>query len=142
MYDKKRIGRPMKFESVEILQTLIDNYFEECDEQKKPYTVSGLAYALDTDRQTLMEYHNANDENFKQLTDDDRKAYSDTIKRAKERCQKYAEEQLFRTSQVAGVIFSMKNNYGWKDVHELVAVKPNEELSIEEIDKQLKLLES
>ena len=134
-------GRPLKFESVEKLQEMIDDYFKECDEQKRPYTVSGLAYALDTDRITLLEYQNANEENFKRLSDEERKAFSNTIKRAKDKILRYAEEQLFRTSQVAGVIFNMKNNWGFKDQSEIVQVNKQEELSMEEIEAQLKELE-
>lgn len=130
MYSKNKIGRPLKFTTPEDMQEKIDAYFDECDKEKRPYTVTGLALALDTDRITLLEYENANDENFKRLTKEEQKAFSNTIKRAKERCQKYAEEQLFRTGgQVAGVIFNMKNNYAWKDQQEII--NTNNNISVE-----------
>lgn len=129
MYSKHAGGRPLKFKSVEDTQIKIDAYFKECDEKKKPYTVTGLAYALDTDRQTLINY-------------EERGEYLDTIKKAKEKCQKYAEEQLFRFGQVAGVIFNMKNNYGWKDVQEVVEHKNTfEDMSPEQIEKRIKELQ-
>lgn len=96
------MGRPLKFESPEHLQDLIKFYFQSCDENKKPYTITGLALALDTSRETLINYEK-------------REEYFDTIKRAKLRCQNYADERLFEAKQVAGVIFNLKNNYGWVD---------------------------
>ena len=38
-----------------------------------------------------------------------------TIEKAKLRCHMFAEESLWRKTQVAGVIFNLKNNYDWKD---------------------------
>ena len=50
------VGRPLKYPSVEAMQKDIDKYFADCDENGKPYTVSGLAYALNTSRRTLLNY--------------------------------------------------------------------------------------
>lgn len=100
--EKSKGGRPPKFTSVEQVQKLIDKYFKECDKKKKPYTITGLALALDTTRDVIIDYEKKDE-------------YSNTIKKAKQKCEQYSEEQLYRTSQVAGVIFSLKNNYGWKD---------------------------
>lgn len=121
-------GRPRKFETIEKLQRKIDRYFKSCWAQKmdvlgnpmfirdksgkqtkkkvliqiKPYTVTGLAVFLDVDRDTLLNYE-AKSEFF------------GTIKRAKQRCETYAEESLFIGKNVSGAIFNLKNNYGWKD---------------------------
>jgi len=127
--DKKYVlGRPPKFKSVKELEVKIDNYFNSCWTQKidpsgnlmflrdrkglktdtpitvqtQPYTITGLAVFLSVDRDTLMNYQ-AKSEFF------------GTIKRAKQRCEAYAEEQLFIGRNVAGAIFNLKNNYGWKD---------------------------
>jgi len=97
-----KVGRPLKFQSLEKLQQDIDNYFKECDEQKRPYTITGLAYALDTSRETLLDY-------------EEKSEYSDTIKKAKERCQRYVEEYLFTGKNTAGAIFNLVNNYGWQN---------------------------
>lgn len=99
-------GRPLKFKSVEELQEQIDIYFDSCFEnvdvctvkQVKPFTVTGLALALDTTRETLLDY-------------EDKEEYSDTIKKAKLKIEAYAEEQLFLGKNTAGVIFNMINNY-------------------------------
>jgi hypothetical protein len=99
-------GRPLKFKTVEELQTKVKEYFETCDEKGKPYTITGLALSLDTTRQGLMNYQ-------------ERDEFYDTIKKAKLQCENYAEEQLFVGKNTAGVIFNMKNNYGWVDKQEI-----------------------
>lgn len=123
-------GRPVKFKSVEELQAAIDRYFKEQDEKEKPYTITGLALALDTNRQTLINYENH-----------DNKDYFDTIKRAKLKCENFAEEHLFvGKSGVTGAIFNLKNNYGWVD-HQVIENKTvNDNLSDEEREKRLKEL--
>lgn len=100
--------KPLKFKSVEELQEKINNYFDNCDNLNKPYTITGLALALDTSRQCLINYENKED-------------YFDTIKKAKLKVEGYAEEQLFKGGNTAGVIFSLKNNYNWVDKQEIKA---------------------
>jgi len=100
-------GAPRRFSSPEELQRLIDIYFAECDKKEKPYTITGLALALNfNSRQTLLNYEG-------------RPEFMDTIKKAKMKCQNYAEESLYTNRQVAGIIFNLKNNYGWVDKHEV-----------------------
>lgn len=139
-------GRPPKFESVEQLQKLIDEYFAWCEPhpeivtewirpkkvaieknkkgkdveievidydepmitheierltQKVPYTVNGLALFLDTTRETLNQYEN-------------KPEFTDAIKRAKTRIENELELGLYGNN-VTGLIFNLKNNYGWKD---------------------------
>lgn len=122
-------GRPLKFESEEELQKKIDEYFKSCWEQRidmwgnplywkdekgnkmmdkpvlkqvKPYTIGGLAVFLDCSRDTLVEYGH-------------KKKFSDTIKKAKDIIYAYKEERLAVAPNAAGIIFDLKNNYGWKD---------------------------
>lgn len=116
-------GRPLKFKSKQELQERVDAYFESCFEpafnkkgeplidfrtgeqmiwQTKPFTMAGLACFLDIDRRTLLNY-----------SKDDR--FFPTIKRARAKIEAYVEEQLFRPQIAAGVIFNLKNNFGWKD---------------------------
>ena len=99
---KKRVGRPLKFNTVKELQGKIDKYFESCKKENRPLTITGLALALDTSRKVLLEY-------------EEREEFSNAIKKAKLMCENYAEEFLFTSRQVAGTIFNLKNNYGWKD---------------------------
>lgn len=125
------VGCPRKFTSVKKLQKKIDSYFASCwdnipifgakgpimiddienpgqkkqltqRQQVKPYTITGLANALELTRQGLLDYEN-------------RDEFADTIKRAKGLVEQYAEEQLFMQKNATGAIFNLKNNYGWKD---------------------------
>lgn len=131
-------GRPLKFASVEELEQAIEQYFDACDGRWTSYqtlqpklkdgkqivndgkyeyeevtmmryegavipTISGLAVALDTTRRTLLDY-------------EDREEFSHTIKRAKQRIEATTESLLVNGGATpAGVIFNLKNNYGWVD---------------------------
>lgn len=113
-------GRPLKYTSVEKMQEDIDKYFAECDEKQKPYTVSGLAYALNTTRRTLLDY-------------EEKDEYSHTIKKAKAKIERFNEEMLYsKDVSTTGVIFNLKNNYNWKDKQEIEAdVKSEVNITIE-----------
>lgn len=65
-----------------------------------------LCEYLDIVRNTLSDYESKPD-------------YSDTIKEAKQRIEKYNAEQLYRKEQVTGIIFNLKNNFDWKDKSEV-----------------------
>lgn len=95
-------GRPLKFTSLTELQEAIDQYFTDAKENKEPYTITGLALALDTSRETLLDY-------------EAKEEFSDTIKRAKLKCHNYAENFLYTGKNATGAIFNLKNNYGWRD---------------------------
>lgn len=130
---KRSVGRPLLFESPEALQEAVDAYFKKCDSRKvnvitkdggvvkvtkqQPYTISGLALALNTSRETLMNY-------------EDRPEFFDTIKAAKDKCLAWVEDQLFEgTGAPAGVIFNLKNNYGWVDKTEYEGKSENTNLN-------------
>ncbi len=97
-------GRPLRFTSPEDLQERIDLYFaERMNEEGKftrPVSITGLALALDTSRETLMNYER-------------RDEFFDTIKRAKLRIENFYEEHLL-VGRATGPIFALKN-FGWKD---------------------------
>lgn len=100
--DKPSImGRPLKFQNLADLQKQIDGFFANCDATDTPYTITGLALALDTTRQSLCDYENRQD-------------FADTIKKAKARVENYAERKLMSGMPAAGPIFALKN-YGWSD---------------------------
>lgn len=103
------VGRPLKYDSVDKMQEDIERYFAKCDEEKRPYTVSGLAYALNTTRRTLLDY-------------EEKDEYSHTIKSAKAKIEMFNEEMLYNKDvSTTGVIFNLKNNYNWKDKQEIEA---------------------
>ena len=107
MNESNEVGRPLKYQSVEKMQEDIDAYFKECDELKKPYTVSGLAYE-----------------------------FSNTIKSAKAKIECFNEEQLYNKDvPTSGVIFNLKNNYHWQDKQEIEAdVKNDVSITVELVD--------
>ena len=102
----RKVGRPLKFPSVEELQKKIDDYFHDRDATGKPYTITGLALWLDaSSRECLLNYQEKDD-------------YFDTITRAKLRCQEFAESQLYTAKSSNGAIFALKN-YGWSDARQV-----------------------
>lgn len=134
--DKNPIGRPLKFQSPEELQEKINQYFLTCEEgeeitvydkkkqelvtytRKIPYTITGLALALDTSRKVLMEYQGKDN-------------FSNTVKKAKLLCENYAELRLlYGDIPPASAIFALKN-YGWVD-------KTETDLNIKSIEDALK----
>lgn len=108
MEEKNKVGRPRKYTNVEELQELIDNYFDECNKTHRPYTITGLALFLDMDRKALLRYEKNYEDEF-----------CHTITRAKERVQEFVECCLFKKGIAQGVIFNLKNNFGWEDKQEV-----------------------
>lgn len=106
-----REGRPSKFKSVKDLSDKIEAYFLSCEDPEnpgqyvRPLTITGLANALDTNRQTLLNYEGKGE-------------YFDTIKKAKNRVEQYVEEYMFFGKNQTGVIFNAKNNFGWQDKYQ------------------------
>lgn len=96
-------GRPLKFQSLEVLQTLVDGYFEDCKRTEEPLTITGLCIALDTNRETLLDYQ-------------DKDEFSDAIKLAKLRIENFNEKKLYdKNVPTAGIIFNLTNNYKWQN---------------------------
>lgn len=95
-------GRPLKFKSVEELQEKIDEYFRITP--AKEITITGLALALDTYRQTLVNYEGKSE-------------FMDTIKKAKTRVEHEYELDLRKQGR-SGDIFALKN-FKWSDKQEV-----------------------
>lgn len=133
--------RTRQYKTTEELEKKINEYFESCfsyvfnrdgeiikdskgnliKKQTRPFTVCGLADALDLSRQSLLNYSKE-------------EKYFDTITRAKRKCEVYAEERLFDKDGCNGAKFSLINNYkNWKDKQEV-------NTNIEEINKVKELL--
>jgi len=121
----------MKFRTAEDLQAAIDSYFHWCDSQTaqipnkdgelitvpnpKPYTVSGLAVYLGTSRRVLLNY-----EKMEQKPE-----YVHAIKTAKQKIESFVEESLWKPKIAPGVIFNLKNNFGWKDQQSVELTNPD-----------------
>lgn len=97
------VGRPPKYKTPEEMQAVIDEYFQRCDAEEEPYTITGLALALDLSRTSLIDYANNKSDGF-----------SYTVKRAKLKVESFLERRLFENAPT-GAIFNLKNNFGWKD---------------------------
>ena len=97
------MARPKLYNSVEQIEEDINKYFDDCDKKDKPYTMSGLAYSLNMDRRSLLNY-----------SKDDK--FFLTIKKAKQRVEQQLEENLYRLGNNSGIIFNLKNNFNWKYV--------------------------
>ena len=98
-----KVGRPKIFKSVEEVEEKINAYFKYCEDKDKPYTMSGLAYYLDVDRRTIVNY--TKEEEF-----------FPAIKKARDRVQMQLEENaLLNKGNPTFTIFNLKNNFDWKD---------------------------
>lgn len=96
------VGRPLKFKSVQELDSLIEEYFKSIFGSDVP-TITGLAVHLDTDRRTLLNYKN-------------KEEFFPSIKRALSKCESAIEKRAMLGGLNATMaIFSLKNNYGWVD---------------------------
>lgn len=115
-------GNKPKYETPEEMQAVIDRYFEDCQGELlrnaddspllnkfgdpvyikvKPPTITGLALALGfTTRQSLLNYQA-------------KRAFVDTITRAKARVEAYAEGRLFDRDGARGAEFSLRHNFKW-----------------------------
>lgn len=99
-------GAPRKFETAEEFEIAIEEYFDDCDEKGKPYTITGLALACGfASRQSIFDYGKSGE-------------FSYLIKKAKMRVEISLEERLSENAP-AGTIFNLKNNFGWKDKQEV-----------------------
>ena len=130
------LARPLKYKTAAQLQQAIDAYFEECagtpllDGEGKavtdkygapvivdahPPTVTGLALALGfTGRKQLLDYQG-------------RKAFCNTITRAKARCEEYAERRLYDRDGARGAQFSLEHNFRWLEQSRAAEEQPPED---------------
>ena len=122
-------GAKPYFNSIEEMQPLIDNYFNECDGTilkdadgvpildkhdrpimvgEKPYTITGLTLALGfTSRQSLLNYQG-------------KEEFVDAITRAKLRVEEYANIRAFDRDGVQGAKFTLINNFkGYKEKQDI-----------------------
>ena len=111
MSHNNKVGRPLKY-TLEAIDEEIAAYFIYCgideygyplQQDHKPPTITGLACYLKTTRDLLIDY-------------EDSPEFSDTIKKAKQKILAYNEAALYsRAVSTAGIIFNLKNNWGWSD---------------------------
>ncbi len=135
-------GRPLKWETPEMLEKLIDDYFKSISYEKpiiikgehivnrlgeKLYeivyieqpTITGLALYLDSSRKVLMSYEYKDE-------------FGNAVKKAKTMIENTYEKGLM-TSSSTGAIFALKN-FGWTDKQEFEGSISNGVVIINDID--------
>lgn len=103
-----RVSKNRKYKNAEEMKVVIDDYFNMCNDNRRPYTVSGLARHLGLTRKTLLEYQNKYEGEYAELIED-----------AKTRIEEFVESCLFKNGIATGTIFNLKNNFGWNDKQEV-----------------------
>lgn len=98
------MGRPPKYKDSMEISKRCDEYFILCDKEDRPYTSPGLAIALGfNDRSSLDDYKS-------------KKKFFPAIKKAIGIIERQRLEKMLKGGQnVAGCIFDLKNNFGYKD---------------------------
>jgi len=105
-------GTRKRYETAEAIQQEIIKYFETCEQEKKRPTMTGLALSLGFQtRDALHKYRCQPGYEF---------AW-EAIAFAKLKIEEYYEQALTdpKTANVAGVIFTLKNNFNWADRQEI-----------------------
>ncbi len=125
----ERPGEKPAFSSPEVLQSEIDAYFMSCyapvidkngrivrDDngeivkvQKRPFTVSGLAYHIGVSTMTLNRYCDGRMDDLGE--DDEDMLYSVILKRAKQRIELFAEESLYNRDSQPGARFVLDTHF-------------------------------
>lgn len=105
----ENVGKPPLFKTPEEMQSKIDDYFDTLEIKGGLPTIAELAYFLGfADRRGLLYYHHNKEE------------FNDTIKKARMRIEMAIEKELItRNGTVTGLIFNLKNNFGWKDTQDI-----------------------
>lgn len=109
---KKKIGRPVKYETREQLIAVLQDYFEKNYTEDNPPSISELAYFLGLSRQGFLEYSN-------------KEKFSDIIRDARLLVEAFGEKQLIsKKTSAVGVIFSLKQ-LGWRDDKQITVKHEN-----------------
>lgn len=97
----RKVGRPLKIETPEQMVKILNDYFENTDENK--ITITGLCLALGLDKSTFYDYEK-------------REGYKEIVNRARLIVENSYEISL-RENGRTGDIFALKN-FGWVDKQE------------------------
>ena len=98
----RKVGRPLKIETPEQMEKILNEYFETTDENK--ITLTGICLALNLDKSNFYEYEK-------------REGYENIVKRARMIVENSYEISL-RENGRTGDIFALKN-FGWTDKQEI-----------------------
>lgn len=92
----------------------------------EPFTISGLAGALGTNRGTLLNYEKELIQSFDETK---REQFSNAIKRAKGIVEQYVEKYMYTGKNQTSAIFVAKNNFGWQDRRETDITSKGEKIT-------------
>jgi hypothetical protein len=115
--DYKPAPGRFKIKDYETFEKFVDDYFEEAQEwndkthkwtQKYHPSMTGLALHCGLSYKGFWVEQPKRGEDFKSL-----------VSESKARIEEHNIQQLYRKNQVTGVIFNLKNNFGWKDKQEI-----------------------
>ena len=98
----RKVGRPLKIESPEQMEKILNEYFSTTEENK--ITITGICLALDLDKSNFYDYEK-------------REGYQDIVRKARMIVENSYEMSL-RENGRTGDIFALKN-FGWKDKQEI-----------------------
>lgn len=119
-------GTRWKYRTPEEMQQVVDRYFHDCalnlawleggEDIEREFRVtedtypalSGLALALGMSRAKMLSYR-VNDGSV--LAE----AFASVVAEAKARVEAALEQRLLRGGNVQGVVFALKNSFGWRD---------------------------
>lgn len=138
---KLKHGRHRKIETREELDYLLEEYFNNDD--NRPFTMRKVALHLGlSSMDALSKWYKV-------------PQFVESLQQAKLICESQTEDELHNEyrKNVQGIIFSLKNNYGWSDKQEIVSTNTNkntnvnynksvDEMTEEELQEELKKLES
>ena len=108
---RRKQGRQRRYTEVEVFARKVDAYFDECDAKGAKdnkegfYNLTGLALYLGfLDRHTLLSY-------------DEALEFSPVLRKARAKIEEQRVEWLCRGKGWGpGIMFDLKNNFGWKDI--------------------------
>jgi hypothetical protein len=104
-------GRRPKYTDPSLFENKVNGYFDKCDENKEPYTITGLALFLDfCDRQSLIDYANRN--KFEDEITSARFAFA--IKKAKMRIENFYIKRVF-SQNASGSMFLLKTLFHYRE---------------------------
>lgn len=111
-------GRKRKFETVKALDAAIEAYFKDAESREKIPNLSAMALALGfTSSKALYDYEQT-------------PKYGASIKKARFRLESILEERLIAGKPPIGLIFALKNRFGWQDKKDLDITSGGETLGV------------
>lgn len=119
------MARPLKYKDVKQVEKIIQDYFTDCDRRQAPYTMIGLANALDVNRITLYRYNdykNVDNDTISEadtLTEQTKKQLCNIISQAVDKIEQYTVEKLFDKDTYKGSQFLLACNYGYRQTQSI-----------------------